>query len=284
MTSNREGLRWRCTKRQRMDHKYQVIADTLMVQLENQPKTKAGGYWHKEVYPNQMWLDGIFMADVFTAQYAVAFDKPTLLDEATRQVKLVYDYTLDSATGLMRHGWDESRNSGWADPSGKSPEVWCRAMGWYAIALVEILDYLPPNHEDRARLIAILKSISATLLHYQDPSGLWFQVVDKAEQERNWLETSGSAMFAYAFAKGNRMGYLDGTYRAAADHAVQSILDNYVFVDSKNNLHLAQTVKVGTLNTKDSDGSFRYYTTTERRIDDYKGLGALLFATVEMAR
>lgn len=266
------------------DAKYQAIADTLMRQLEHQPRTSDGGYWHKEVYPHQMWLDGIFMADVFTAQFAMDFDKPALFDDATRQVKLVYDHTIDSASGLLRHGWDESGKSGWADAQGRSPEVWCRAMGWYAMALVEILDYLPASHADRPRLIAILKNISASILRYQDSSGLWYQVVDKGAQEGNWLETSGSAMFAYAFAKGHRLGFLDDSYRAASERAVQSVLNDYVFGDSNGNLHLAQTVKVGTLNTKDSDGSFRYYTSTERRIDDYKGLGALLFATVELKK
>lgn len=266
------------------DPKYQAIADTLAVQLQRQPRTGDGGYWHKAVYPHQMWLDGIFMADVFTTQFAVDFDKPAMFDEATRQVTLMYNHTIDSATGLMRHGWDESRKSGWADVNGRSPEVWCRAMGWYAMALVDILDYLPRTYADRPRLIAILKSISSSILRYQDSSGLWYQVMDKGAQKGNWLETSGSAMFAYAFAKGNRLGFLDESYRVAAVHAVQSILNDYVFEDIDQNLHLVQTVKVGTLNTRDSDGSFGYYTSTERRIDDYKGLGALLFATVELKK
>lgn len=264
--------------------KYKSVADTLMMHLDRQPKTSAGGYWHKEVYPHQMWLDGIFMADVFTAQCAVVFKQPRLFDEATKQVKMVYQYTLDSTTGLMRHGWDESGKSVWVDSKGRSPEAWCRAVGWYTMSLVEILDYLPANHADRPQIISILKSICASVMRYKAPNGLWYQVMDKGSQEGNWIEASGSAMFAYTFAKGHRLGFLGESYKNAAQKALQSLIDNYVFVDSNQNIHLSQTVKIGTLNTKDSDGSFRYYTSTERRIDDYKGLGALLYASIELSR
>ncbi|GHN02320.1 family 88 glycosyl hydrolase [Cytophagales bacterium WSM2-2] len=266
------------------DAKYKSVADQLMDQLEHQPKTTDGGYWHKEIYPNQMWLDGIYMADVFSTQYAKVFNKPAWFDEAIRQIKLVARHATDAKTGLLRHGWDESKNKVWADQeTGASPEVWARAVGWYMMALVECLDYVPENHPERKELIDLLKSISKSVLKYLDTkSNLWFQVVDKGSREGNWIETSGSAMFTYAFAKGFRKGYLDKSCQVAARKAFDSLIKNYVYFDDSGRLYLDQTVKVGTLNLKNSKGDYQYYISTERRINDYKGLGALLFASLEL--
>jgi unsaturated rhamnogalacturonyl hydrolase len=265
---------------------YKVVADTLRVHLLKQPKTSDGGYWHKKIYPYQMWLDGIFMADVFSMQYADAFDEPQLFDEAAHQIKLIYNHTVDPVTGLLYHGWDESKNPVWADPDkGTSPEFWGRAMGWFVMALVECLDYLPKDHPDREEIISILRDVATSVAKYQDEkTGLWYQVLDKGAIEGNWIETSCSAMFAYAFAKGNRIGVLENSFRHSAQRAFDSLLNNYVYTDKDGNLHLDQTVKIGTLNTKTSKGDFDYYVTTERRLDDYKGLASLLFASIELKR
>lgn len=266
--------------------KYKSIADTLMLHLSQQPKTRDGGYWHKEIYPYQMWLDGIFMADVFSMQYANTFNAPEWYDESIHQIKLIYEHTLDPATGLLYHGWDESKNPVWAHPErGTSPEFWGRAVGWYLMALVESLDYIPDNHPERKEVINILQDLSAAVRKYQDSSSkLWYQVMDQGNQPGNWIETSCSAMFAYAFAKGHRLGFLDKTYLATAHEAFDALLDQYVFVDDAGNLHLDQTVKIGTLNPKNSKGDFEYYVTTERRINDYKGLASLLFLSIELNR
>ncbi|MBX2971110.1 MAG: glycoside hydrolase family 88 protein [Cyclobacteriaceae bacterium] len=266
--------------------KYKSIADTLILHLSQQPKTSDGGYWHKEVYPYQMWLDGIFMADVFSMQYASAFNASEWYDESIHQIKLIYEHTLDPTTGLLYHGWDESKNPVWAHPErGTSPEFWGRAVGWYLMALVESLDYIPENHPERKDVIKILQDLSAAVKKYQDPQPkLWYQVLDKGNQEGNWIETSCSAMFAYALAKGHRQGFLDESYLATANEAFDALLDQYVYVDDSGNLHLDQTVKIGTLNPKNSKGDFEYYVTTERRIDDYKGLASLLFLSIELNR
>lgn len=268
------------------DDKYKSIADTLMLHLSQQPKTSDGGYWHKEIYPYQMWLDGIFMADVFSMQYANAYNVPEWYDESIHQIKLIYEHTLDPATGLLYHGWDESKNPVWAHPEkGTSPEFWGRAVGWYLMALVESLDFIPEDHPERKEVIKILQDLSAAVRKYQDPqSKLWYQVLDKGNQPGNWIETSCSAMFAFAFAKGYRLGFLDETYIATAIEAFDALLDQYVYVDDTGNLHLDQTVKIGTLNPKNSKGDFEYYVTTERRIDDYKGLASLLFLSIELNR
>ncbi len=265
--------------------KYKSIADTLMLHLSKQPKTSDGGYWHKEIYPYQMWLDGVFMADVFSMQYAHAYNQPEWFDEAVHQIKLIYKHTVDPATGLMYHGWDESKNPVWAHPEkGTSPEFWGRAVGWYLMALVECLDYLPANHPERKDVIEILQNLSASVLTYQAANGLWHQVLDKGNQSGNWIETSCSAMFAYAYAKGHRQGFLDKSFLDASTQAYNALLNHYVYVDANGNLHLDQTVKIGTLNPKNSKGDFEYYITTERRINDYKGLAALLYASIELNR
>jgi unsaturated rhamnogalacturonyl hydrolase len=266
--------------------KYKSIADTLLLQLSKQPKTKDGGYWHKEVYPSQMWLDGIFMADVFTMQYAKAYNKPELFNEAVHQIKLIYKHTVDPTTGLLYHGWDESKNPVWAHPQkGTSPEFWGRAVGWFAMALVECLEYLPADHPERKDIIEILQQVSKSVLSYQDKkTSLWYQVLDKGNQSGNWIESSCSAMFAYAFAKAHHQGFLDETYLKASQKAYDAILDRYIYVDEQGNLNLDQTVKIGTLNPKGSKGDYQYYITTERRLNDYKGLAALLYASIELDR
>jgi unsaturated rhamnogalacturonyl hydrolase len=266
--------------------KYKSIADTLMLHLTEQPKTSDGGYWHKEIYPYQMWLDGVFMADVFSMQYAHAYNQPEWFDEAVHQIKLIYKHTVDPSTGLMYHGWDESKNPVWAHPEkGTSPEFWGRAVGWYMMALVECLDYLPADHPERNDVIEILKNVSNSVRKYQDAkSGLWYQVIDKANQPGNWIETSCSAMFAYAFAKGHRQGFLERSFLEASKKAYDALLNQYVYVDRNGNLHFDQTVKIGTLNPKGSKGDYEYYITTERRINDYKGLAALLYLSIELNR
>jgi unsaturated rhamnogalacturonyl hydrolase len=233
-----------------------------------------------------MWLDGIFMGDVFSMQYANAYKQPQGYDEAVHQIKLIYQHTADLATGLLYHGWDESRNPVWAHPQrGTSPEFWGRAIGWYLFALIECLDYLPADHPERKDIIKIFQDVSASVKNYQDvKTNLWYQVIDKGNQPGNWIETSCSAMFTYAFAKGNHQGFLDATYLSSAQQAYQSLLDGYVFIDDHGNFHFDRTVKIGTLNTKTSKGDFQYYITTECRIDDYKGLAALLFASMELGR
>ncbi|MBX2898459.1 MAG: glycoside hydrolase family 88 protein [Cyclobacteriaceae bacterium] len=265
------------------DARYKTAADQLADQLIHQPKTSEGGYWHKEIYPSQMWLDGIYMADIFSMQYARAFNKPEFLNEAVAQIKLISKHTTDAATGLLYHGWDESKNKVWAHPqTGTSPEFWGRAIGWYMMALVECLYYIPDNHPERKTLIELLQNVSAAVARQQDKQSLlWYQVINKGNQPGNWIETSSSAMFIYAFAKGHRAGWLDKKYYDLAASAFNSLVRNYVKFDEAGRLYLDQTVKIGTLNPKGSKGDYEYYITTERRINDYKGLSPLLFASIE---
>ncbi|MCW5912963.1 MAG: glycoside hydrolase family 88 protein [Cyclobacteriaceae bacterium] len=266
------------------DPRYRAAADQLADHLLHQPKTSDGGYWHKEIYPYQMWLDGIYMGDIFSMQYAQAFDKPEFLDEAVHQIKLIAQHTTDPATGLLYHGWDESKNKVWAHPEkGTSPEFWGRAIGWYMMALVECLEYVPVDHPERKTLIGLLQQVSAAVAAQQDrQSGLWYQVVNKGNEPGNWIEASCSAMYIYTFAQGAHKGWLDKQYLTIAEKAFQSLLEQYVMTDDAGKLYLDQTVKIGTLNPKGSKGDYEYYITTERRINDYKGLASLLYAGIAL--
>jgi unsaturated rhamnogalacturonyl hydrolase len=268
------------------EEKYKNAANQLKDHLHSQPKTSEGGYWHKQIYPSQMWLDGIYMGDLFSLQYGHTFDSAQWIKEAIHQIELIAKHTTDSTTGLLYHGWDESKNDVWAHPErGTSPEFWGRAIGWYIMALVESLEYIPTDHPKRAHVEELFKSLAASVLKYQDKdSKLWYQVVDKGEVSGNWIETSCSAMFTYAFAKGHRLGLLDSTYYTAAQNAFHSLLQSYVAFDDVGILYLNRTVKIGTLNPKTSKGDFDYYITTECRINDYKGLAALLYSSIELEK
>ena len=262
--------------------KYLAAANSLIDQLEHQPKTSEGGYWHKKVYDWQMWLDGVYMSDVFMLQYANDFDKPEYFNEAIHQIKLIYHHTHDSVTGLLYHGWDESKSKVWANEhSGTSPEFWGRGMGWYMMALVDALDYIPKEHPERQDVLNIVVDLSSAIHKYQDEqSGLWYQVVDKAHLEGNWPESSCTAMFAYAFLKAYKKGYLPAEFNTSALKAYQGLKENFIYFDDSGKLYLTGTVMVGTLNEKYSDGSFDYYVSVDRRVNDFKGISALLYLAI----
>lgn len=266
------------------DRKYKGAADQLRQQLQYQPRTTDGGYWHKQVYPYQMWLDGVYMADIFTMQYAKTFNEPALYNDAMQQINLVHEHNGDPDTGLLYHGWDESNNPVWAnEDTGTSPEFWSRGIGWYYMALLECIDYIPLESPDRKVLGQLFRDLTKPIQKFEDPkTALWFQVINKSYEPRNWIETSASAMFAYGFAKGFNKGILDKTYLAAAQKAFVSLQRDYIFFDDQGRLYFDGTVKIGTLNTKVSKGDLDYYVSTERRINDYKGLGALLYLSMEL--
>ncbi len=268
------------------DSRYKGAAEHLKAQLQYQPRTSDGGYWHKQAYPYQMWLDGIYMADVFMMQYASMMKEPALFQESMRQIRLVHQYNGDPKTGLLYHGWDESLNDVWAnEETGTSPEFWSRGIGWYLMSLLECIDYVPLESPDRKELGMLFRELTRSVLKYQDAkSGLWYQVTNKSYEPRNWFETSASAMFAYAFAKGYRKGILDKTYLDAANKTFETLKKEYLFFDDQGRIYLDGTVKIGTLNPKVSKGDLDYYVSTERRINDYKGLGSLLYLTVELGK
>lgn len=265
--------------------KYRNAADLLWKQIENQPKTKEGGYWHKKRYPYQMWLDGLFMAEPFSAEYSLLFNHPAHFDDIAKQFALIEKYAVDSKTGLVYHGYDESKEQKWADPkTGLSPHFWSRAIGWYAMALVDVLDYFPQNHPERANLIKYLQRLAPALIKYQDAkSGVWYQMTSQGTRAGNYFEASGSCMFVYALAKGVRMGYLPKTFLASAQKGYAGILKEFVEEEANGTLSLKKTVSVGGLGgTPYRDGSYDYYLSEPIRKNDLKGIGPFIFASVEM--
>ena len=267
--------------------KYYKAAKFLHEQLAAQPRTASGGYWHKQIYPNQMWLDGAYMAEPFRAAYAATFQEPGDFEDIARQLLLMDAKMRDPKTGLLKHGWDESKQMTWADKTtGLSPEVWARAMGWYAMALVDVLDWFPKDHPQRAALIAALKRTMAAAVKYQDPAtGLWWQVMNKGGMPGNYTEASASSMFVYALAKGVRMGYLPQSYEADAHHGWDGIQKAFVSTGPDGLMVLNGTVKVGGLGgTPYRSGTFDYYVGEKTIANDAKGIGAFLLAGSEMAQ
>ena len=267
--------------------KYYKAVKFLHDQLALQPRTASGAYWHKQIYPNQIWLDGAYMAEPFRAAYAATFQEPADFDDIAKQLLLMDAKMRDPKTGLMRHGLDESKQMPWADKTtGLSPEVWARAMGWYAMALVDVLDWFPLDHPQRPVLIAALNITMAAAVKYQDSTtGLWWQVMDKGGKPGNYTEASASAMFVYALAKGVRMGYLPQSYEANARRGWEGIQKAFVSTGPDGLMVLNGTVKVGGLGgTPYRSGTFDYYVGEKTIANDAKGIGAFLLAGSEMAQ
>lgn len=267
--------------------RYKNAADTLRRQLENQPRTHEGGFWHKQIYPYQMWLDGLFMAEPFYAWYAKEFNEPNSFNDIINQFVFIGRHTRDPRTGLLYHGWDESKQQRWASQkTGCSPNFWGRAMGWYAMAIVDVLDFLPRNHPRRHELIAIFRDVSAAALKFQDQkTHLWYQVLDQGTREGNYREASASCMFTYAFAKGAHKGYLDKKYLAAAKESFQGIVKNLVSLDAKGFVDLLHTCQgAGLGGTPYRDGSYEYYIGERQRTNDMKGYGPFLLAAIELEK
>ncbi|HEV8428846.1 MAG TPA: glycoside hydrolase family 88 protein [Pyrinomonadaceae bacterium] len=269
------------------NEKYRRAAALLREQLKTHPRTSEGGFWHKKIYPSQMWLDGLFMGEPFYTEYAATFHEDASFDDIAKQFILMERHSRDDKTGLLYHGWDESRKQRWSDPTtGRSPNFWARAMGWYAMALVETLDYFPRKHPQRAELVAILNRLAQAVVKYQDPrSGLWYQVMDQGRKERNYLESSAACMFVYALAKGVRNGYLPASYLKTANDGYRGILKEFVKTDTAGRFSLEGTVAVAGLGGNPyRDGSYDYYVSEKVVTNDPKGIGAFLLAATEMEK
>ena len=265
--------------------KYYKAAATIRHQLDLQPRTPSGGFWHKKRYTNQMWLDGLYMAEPFYAQYAVMFQQPKDFDDIAHQFVLIEQHTRDPKTGLLYHGWDETKQMGWADKqTGVAPNVWARAVGWYAMALVDTLPYFPADHPGRSQLLEILKRLAPAIANAQDPgTGLWYEVMDQPAREGNYFESSASCMFVYALEKGVRLGYLDPKFQQTALHGYEGIVKQFVKEDADGRLTLTETVYGAGLGANlTPENSWEYYTHVDKGPSDPKGIGAFLLAAAEM--
>ncbi|MAT99745.1 MAG: glycosyl hydrolase family 88 [Anaerolineaceae bacterium] len=265
--------------------RYRQAMDHLRRQLGNHPRTNEGGFWHKKIYPYQMWLDGIYMGSVFYAEYAAEFNEPDVFDDVAFQFLTIEKHTREPKSGLLYHAWDESRQMPWANPeTGCSPHFWSRAIGWYVMALVDVLDVFPSEHPARPEFIKVLVRTLTAVTHYQDKdTGLWWQIVDQSDRPGNYLEASGSCMFVYGMAKGVRKGYLEPEWLAVANRAFNGLLQNLVTTDEEGRVDLhgiCSTAGLGGVPYR--DGSFEYYVNEPIITNDLHGVGAFLNAAVEM--
>jgi len=265
--------------------KYKKAIDNIRSQFNDHPRTKEGGFWHKKIYPWQVWLDGLYMGQPFYAEYAKWTKQDTVFDDIARQFINIERHTRDAKTGLLYHGWDESKEQKWANKeTGLSPHIWGRAMGWYGMAMVDVLDHFPAGHPGRDSIIGILNRFAKAITKVQDAkSGLWYDILDLPAREKNYKEASASCMFVYALAKAVRKGYIPASYLAASKKGYDGIIKEFIEVDANGQTNLKGTVSVSGLGGKPyRDGSFEYYMSEPVVVNDPKGMGAFILCSVEI--
>ncbi len=270
------------------EQKYLKAAQLLNKQLEEMPRTLEGGLWHKAIYPWQMWLDGLYMGQPFHAEYAKLFKNDIKsYEDVTNQFVWMEKHTRDDRSGLLYHGWDESRGMKWSDNvTGRSSHFWSRAIGWYAVALVEVPDFMPQGYSGRQQLKEILNRLAASIQKFQDPaSGVWWEITDSINVKGNYLESSASCMFVYALAKGVRLGYLPASYLETAKKGFLGIQKQFLDTSANGQLNLKYTCRSGGLgNNPYRDGSYRYYLSEPIVTNDAHGIGAFLLMANEMEK
>lgn len=271
------------------EERFLKAMELLDSQMETQPTTSDGGYWHKKRYPFQMWLDGLYMAEPFHARYArdyVQDEAKTqkIYDDVVLQFDLIQKHSRDEKSGLLYHGWDESREQRWANnETGNSKHFWSRGMGWYSMALVDVLDFLPENHPGRERIILYLNQLAEAITKVQHESGLWYQVLDQGDREGNYLEATGTSMFTYAFAKGANKGYLPTKYLKIAEKSFEGIISNLISIEEDGVVNINKCCSVAGLGGNPyRDGSYEYYINEPIRSNDPKGTGPFIMAALEL--
>lgn len=266
--------------------KYRLAAANLYRQLEAQPRTKEGNFWHKAIYPNQVWLDGIYMAQPFRALYEKHFGNGDYSD-IVRQIRTVHERMLCAETGLYFHGYDASKTAFWADPqTGCSKNFWLRSLGWFAVALADLTEILPEG-EEKNELSEIFADLMKAMRGYADgETGMYWQVPDQPSREGNYLETSGSAMMAYAMLKGSRLGILSEDYAVAGEKTFRGIMDRYLtFTDTGIDLGgICLVAGLGPENNRRRDGSYEYYISEPVVENDAKGVAPFILAYTEIKR
>lgn len=265
------------------DPKYRAAIDTLVGQLHDHPRTTEGAFWHKLRYPHQLWLDGVYMGMPFLAAVGVMESDDGKLQEAVNEFAIVRTHLRDADTGLYFHAWDEAREQVWADPdTGRSRYVWARGLGWYAMALVDILDIIPAEKTGlREPLLGIVSELADALVQTQDSTGTWFQIMDMPAEPGNYREASASSMFTYFLAKAMNRGYLPESYRAATEKAYHGLINEFVSIDAGGAFHLTNICEVAGLGYG-RDGSYRYYMSERVVRNDPKGLGPAIMALLQV--
>lgn len=266
------------------DERYKIAMDTLRQQMREHPRTTEGGFWHKKRYTSQMWLDGLYMGVPFLAQYAKVYNEDSLFDDIALQIKLIHKHLLDDKNGLYRHGWDESREMAWADSiTGLSKNVWGRGMGWYAMSLVDVLEFFPENNANRDSIVAIVKHMAKAIETYQDDStGLWYQVVDKGNMEGNYVESSASTMFVYFLFKALNQNTIDASYIEVAEKGYNGILEHFITENQDGTINIEQACAGAGLGGKPfRSGTYNYYIEETIRANDPKSVGPFIMLCLE---
>ncbi len=270
------------------DQKYRRVLRKLREQLDTQPRTSEGAFWHKQIYPHQVWLDGLYMAQPFYAEYTKKFSpkaaRDSLFSDICNHFDVASEHTFDPETGLFRHAWDESRDMFWADSlTGQSAHAWGRACGWYAMALAETIDYLPEDHEGRDRLIGKFRYLMEHLPEYADPeTGMWYQVLDCPGQPGNYVEASASAMFVYSYLKGVRQGWLPSEWRDYSRGLYRRFIDTFVRENPDGTISITSCCSVAGLGGKEMrSGTYDYYLGEPVTENDCKAVGPFIWASLE---
>ena len=265
--------------------KYRLAAENLKRHLAGQPRTMEGNFWHKAIYPNQVWLDGIYMAQVFYALYQQAFGGGDYSD-ILHQIETVHERMYDGEKGLYYHGYDASRTAFWADPiTGCSKSFWLRSIGWFSVALADLLEIV--TGEDRQKLAAIFAQLMEGIARYADEeTGMYYQVPDQGSRAGNYLETSGSSMIAYAMLKGARLGVLDKEYAAKGQKTFSGIGGKYLSFtgDTLNLGGICLVAGLGPENNRRRDGTFEYYISEPVVENDAKGVAPFILCYTEIKR
>ena len=265
--------------------KYRRAIDTVYGQLKTQPRTSTGNFWHKLIYPNQIWLDGLYMAQPFYMQYELAYNEGKNCQDSYNQFLSVYQLMRDPRNGLYYHAYDDSKTAFWCDKvTGLSANFWLRALGWYAMALVDTIDIMPQSMaQEKAQLSRIYQELIDSMLPYQEEeTGMWYQVVNRGGITPNYLETSGSAIFAYAIMKSVRLGLLNSSYFSYGQKAFDGICKKYLS-EKDGELQLGGICLVAGLGNKEMrEGTFNYYMREPVVQNDAKGVAPLILAYVEL--
>jgi unsaturated rhamnogalacturonyl hydrolase len=268
------------------ESRYREIARILRDQMREHPRTDVGGFCHKQRYPEQMWLDGLYMASPFLARFGAAMDEPALFDEVVRQLTIMDRVAYDAHADLWYHGWDAARAQPWADSeTGLSANFWSRSIGWYGMALVDVLEFLPEDHVGREAVLGILTRWAYGISRYQDEAtGLWWQVTDAGDRWGNYLEATASVQFIYTLAKAINKGWLPPEpFGPVLEAAWEGLQTHLLDVDAEGRISLAQCCRVAGL-SDDRDGSFRYYMSEAVVHNDIKGVGPFVRAAVELEK
>jgi len=275
------------------EERYKKAMDLVRSQLDSHPRTFNGGFWHKKIYTHQMWLDGLYMCNPFYAHYEQLYGDGSNYEDIARQFIIMERQARDFETGLLYHGWDSAAKMFWADPiTGLSKNFWGRGVGWYAMGLVDTLDYFPEDHPRRDDLIAILKRLADAMAKVQDPSGLWWQVLNMPNRKGNYKEATVTNMFTYSVIKGVRKGYLDPSYLDMAAKAWQGIHTEFITVDDDDHeVHMDNSCGTAGLGSKvradgtydqRRDGTFEYYASEKIRFDDGKATAPFIRAALDI--